>query len=57
MKSLAKLKIVTKTHRPIVDIYESWRAEVASRNWSAVHVQGDRSEPVELPQPRKGRRA
>ena len=29
-----------------VDIYDRWRAEVAARDWSSVHIKGDRREPV-----------
>lgn len=51
-----KLKIVeTKTHRPVaVDIYENWKADIAKRDWDAVMKAGDRREPVDLPETRKG---
>lgn len=47
MKSQAKLKIVTNTHRP-VDITALIRADIAKRDWDAVQVAADRREPVEI---------
>jgi hypothetical protein len=32
----------------VVDIYASWRAEIAARDWSACHVAGDRNPSLEL---------
>jgi hypothetical protein len=41
-------KIQAKTHRVVVDIYADWRDEVAARDWEAVHVRGDRRQPVDI---------
>lgn len=48
----AKLKIVTQTHRPVVDIYAGWRAEIAARDWGLVHVAADKREPVDIAETR-----
>jgi hypothetical protein len=37
-----------------VDLYATWRAEIAARDWSAVHVTGDRNRPLDLPERRGG---
>ena len=42
-----KLKVVGEPSK-VADIYTAWKAEIASRDWSRVHVRSDRSEPVEL---------
>jgi hypothetical protein len=52
MKSRAPLKLVPAETK-VVDIYAAWKAEIASRDWRAVHVRGDRREAVELPETRK----
>jgi hypothetical protein len=31
-----------------VDLYATWRAEIAARDWSAVHVWADKQRPVYL---------
>jgi hypothetical protein len=48
-----KLAIIKNTHRPVVDIYASWRAEIADRDWRSVHETGDRRAPIDLPDTRK----
>lgn len=34
---------------PPVDIYAADRAKIKATDWSAVHIAGDRAEPVSLP--------
>lgn len=36
-----------------IDIYAKWRAEIAARDWGAVHVAGGRNEPLDIPDRRK----
>ena len=38
----AKLRLVEREP----DIYAAWRAEIAERDWSAVHIEGDKREPL-----------
>jgi hypothetical protein len=47
------LHIITSTHRPVVDIYANWRAEIAKRDWGALHANADKREPVDIPETRK----
>jgi hypothetical protein len=35
---------------PAVDVTLALRAEIMCRDWSAVHVRGDRSLPISLPE-------
>lgn len=52
------LKLIRETHRPVIDIYAGWRAEVEAIDWSATHIRGDRGQPVELNDgPKRGWRA
>lgn len=49
-----KLSIIRETHRPVVDIYADWRAEIAAIDWSETHIRGDKRQPIELGDSRKG---
>jgi hypothetical protein len=44
----AKLRIINQAEEP-VDITRELRADIEKRDWSAVHVAGDRRAPVYLP--------
>jgi hypothetical protein len=48
----AKLKLVPAKSE-VIDIYASWRAEIADRDWRSVHEIGDRRAPIDLPDTRK----
>lgn len=55
LKTKPSLRVVKETHRPVVDIYATWREQIAGRDWEACHVRGDRSEAVYLPdRPKRG---
>lgn len=32
----------------MIDIYANWKAEIRARNWSRVHISGDKREPLDL---------
>ena len=49
-----KLAIISKTHRPVIDIYAEDRAKIAATDWSRVHIRGDRNPPLELDDKRGG---
>ena len=41
--------------KPAIDIHAKWRAEIEARDWSRVHIIGDRNPPLELDdRPRRG---
>lgn len=48
MKRKPRLRLVEQP----VDINAKLRADIASRDWTRVHVRGDRSAPVYLPERR-----
>lgn len=48
----AKLKLV-RDKREMIDIYAADKARIAATDWAKVHVRGDRSEPIDLPDTRK----
>lgn len=48
LKTNPKLRVVKETHR-VVDITALLRADITERDWTAVHVNGDRSAGVDLP--------
>lgn len=37
----------------LIDIYAADKAKIAATDWAKVHVRGDRSEPIDLPDTRK----
>lgn len=53
MNAQRKLKVVTATHRPVVDIYAAWRAEIAARDWDTLHTRADKREAVEIQETRR----
>lgn len=32
-----------------VDLYANWKADIAARDWSAMHVAADKRRPIDLP--------
>lgn len=42
------LRIVSTDEPPIRDLQARMRAEIAQRDWSAVHVAADRRQPIAL---------
>lgn len=48
-----KPRIVASTHRP-VDITALIRADIDKRDWDAVQIAGDKRQPVDLGETRKG---
>ena len=48
------LKLIKTTHRPVVDIYEKWRADIEAIDWEKTHTDGDKRKPVDLPDSRRG---
>jgi hypothetical protein len=51
---MTPLRVVAPVEADRVDLYATWRAEIAARDWSAVHVTGDRNRPLDLPERRGG---
>lgn len=48
MRSQPKLRAVPDTPSTIVDIYQAWKIDIASRDWGGVHVSADRRQPIEI---------
>jgi hypothetical protein len=53
MKPARKLHVV-RDDEPSADIYARWKADIAAIDWSASHIRGDRAQPIELPDSRRG---
>lgn len=45
---MTKLKLVPPEQPAPVDIAQQWRDEVRQRDWSAVHIEGDRNPPISI---------
>jgi len=41
-----KLKSVPKPEDEPVDLYTGWKAEIASRDWAKVMIEGDKNKPL-----------
>lgn len=50
---MTALRIIAPASPEPVDIYASWRAEIAARDWRNVHIRGDRRQPVMLEDQRR----
>jgi hypothetical protein len=49
------LKLVEPAQESRADIYAAWRADIAKRDWNAVHIAADRRGFFAMPEHRKWR--